>query len=47
MGGFELVDLIIMELKNHMTYYNSMPLIGWNYSIQTSTFTNLVKDFFK
>ena len=34
-GGFQLLNLIITELKSHMTYYNSMPLIGWNYSIQT------------
>ena len=34
-GGFQLVDLIITELKNHMTCFDSMPLIGWNYSIQT------------
>ena len=34
-GGFQLVDSIITEIKNHMTCYNSMPLIGWNYSIQT------------
>ena len=30
-----IVDLIVTELKSHMTCYNSMPLIGWNYSIQT------------
>ena len=34
-GGFYLADLIITELKSHMTCYNSMPCIGWNYSIQT------------
>ena len=34
-GGFQLLDLIITELKSQMTCYNSMPLIGWNYSIQT------------
>ena len=34
-GGSQLLDLIITELKSHMTCYNSMPLIGWNYSIQT------------
>ena len=34
-GGFQLLDLIIMELKSHMTRYKLMPLIGWNYSIQT------------
>ena len=34
-GGFQLLDLIIAELKSHMTCYNSMPLIGWNNSIQT------------
>ena len=34
-GGFQLLDLIITELKSNMTCYNSMPLIGWNYSIQT------------
>ena len=34
-GGFQLLDLIITELKSHMTCYNSMPLIGWNYSIKT------------
>ena len=34
-GGFQLLDLIITELKSRMTCYNSMPLIGWNYSIQT------------
>ena len=33
--GFQFLDLIITELKSHMTCYNSMPLIGWNYSIQT------------
>ena len=27
-GGFQLVDLIITELKNHMTCYNSISLIG-------------------
>ena len=27
-GGFQLLDLIIKELKSHMTCYNSMPLIG-------------------
>ena len=27
-GGFQLLDLIITELKSHMTWYNSMPLIG-------------------
>ena len=27
-GGFQLPDLIITELKSHMTCYNSMPLIG-------------------
>ena len=35
LGGFQLLDLILMELKSHMTCYNSMPLIGWNHSIQT------------
>ena len=35
LGGFQLLDLIITELKSHMTGYNLMPLIGWNYSIQT------------
>ena len=34
-GVFQLLDFIIMELKSHMTCYNSMPLIGKNYSIQT------------
>ena len=34
-GGFQLLDLIVMEIKSHMTCYNSMPLTGWNYSIQT------------
>ena len=28
MGGFQLLDLIIRELKSHVTCYNSMPLIG-------------------
>ena len=27
-GGFQLLDLIITELKSHVTFYNSMPLIG-------------------
>ena len=27
-GVFQLLDLIITELKSHMTCYNSMPLIG-------------------
>ena len=27
-GGFQLLDLIIMELKSQITCYNSMPLIG-------------------
>ena len=27
LGGFQLLDLIIKELKSHMTCYNSMPLI--------------------
>ena len=35
MGGFQLLDLIITELKSHMICYNSMPLIGLNNSIQT------------
>ena len=35
LGGFQLLDLIITELKSHMTCYNSMPLIGCNYSYQT------------
>ena len=26
-GGFHLVDLIIIELKSHMTCDNSMPLL--------------------
>ena len=34
-GGFQLLDLIIMELKSYMTSCNSMPLIGGNSSIQT------------
>ena len=34
-GGFQLLDLPITKLKSHMTSYNSMPLIGWNNSIQT------------
>ena len=28
LGGFQLLDLIITELKSHMTCYSSMPLIG-------------------
>ena len=35
LGGFQLLDLITTELKSHMTFYNSMPLIGWNYTMQT------------
>ena len=35
LGGFQLLDLITTELKSHMTFYNSMPLTGLNYSIQT------------
>ena len=27
-GGFQLLDLIITELKSHMNCYNSMPFIG-------------------
>ena len=27
LGGFQLLDLIITEVKSHMTCYNSMPLI--------------------
>ena len=27
-GGFQLLDLIMTELKSHMTCYNPMPLIG-------------------
>ena len=27
LGGFQLLDLIIAELKSHMTCYNSRPLI--------------------
>ena len=27
-GDFQLLDLIILELKSHMTCYNSIPLIG-------------------
>ena len=34
-GGFQLLDLIITELKIHMTFYNLSPLIGRNYSILT------------
>ena len=34
-GGFQLLDLILTELKSHMTCYNLIPLIGWNNSIQT------------
>ena len=34
-GRFQLLNLIIRELKSHMTCYNSMPLIGFNNSIQT------------
>ena len=34
--GFSVTTyLFITELKSHMTCYNSMLLIGWNYSIQT------------
>ena len=35
LGDFQLLDLIITVLKSHMTCYNSMALIGWNYSILT------------
>ena len=28
LGGFQLLDLVITELKSHMTCYHSMPLIG-------------------
>ena len=28
-GGFQLLDLIIPELKSHTSCYDSMPLIGW------------------
>ena len=35
LGGFHLVDLVIPELKSHMICYNSMPLIGSHYNIQT------------
>ena len=34
-GGFQFLDLIITELKSHMTCYNPIPFIGWNHSIQT------------
>ena len=45
-GGFQLQDLIITELKSHMTCYNSIPLIGWNYNIQTreQISTNALKE---
>ena len=33
--GFQFLDLIITDLKSYMSCYNSMPLIGWNYNIQT------------
>ena len=46
MCGFQLLDLIITELKSHMTCYNLMPLIGWNNSIQTGEQILYVKDFF-
>ena len=50
-GGFQLVDLIITELKSHMTYYNSMPLIGWNYTqygpIKNGRIKNQGSDFEK
>ena len=35
LGGFQLLDLIITELKSHMTCYNSLPLIDWNHSNET------------
>jgi len=35
-ANFQLLDRFdYNELKSHMICYNSMPLIGWNYSIQT------------
>ena len=43
-GGFQLLDLIIRELKSHMACYNSMPLIGLNK--HSDWRANLVKDFF-
>ena len=34
-GGFQLLDLILTELKSHMPRYNSMLLIDYN-TIQTA-----------
>ena len=34
-GGFQLEDFNTSSVKNYMTCYDSIPLIGWNYSIQT------------
>ena len=34
-GGFQLEFVSISWVINHMTYYKSSALIGWNFSIQT------------
>ena len=45
-GGFHLLDLIITELKSHMTCYNSMLLINWLKLQHSDWRANLVKDLF-
>ena len=34
-SGFQLEFVSISQVRNHMTCYNSIALIGLNYSIQT------------
>ena len=46
-GGFQLLDLIITELKSHVTCHNSMPLsLHWLKLQHSDWRANLVRDFF-
>ena len=38
-GGFQLLDLIITELKSHIPVKNSRSLIGGNFICQKKSFT--------
>ena len=44
LGGFQLVDLIIRELKDHMTYYelNSCALIGGKFICKKNPLQDLL-----
>ena len=46
-GGFQLLDLIITELKSHVTCHNSMPIsLHWLKLQHSDWRANLVRDFF-